>query len=110
MRSTGEVVALVYDSLVDGADTPADHVLRFEDERFHFDVSVSIRPSEVFLSGNASPVVDGRFELDIDQKEPSLVQDNSDGFFFFGPVGHGVVRLSFCPSDGPKVQTDWFRI
>jgi hypothetical protein len=109
-RSVEEVAALVYDSLVDGTEPAENHVLRFQHDRLRFDVRVSATSGEVILAGSVAPTAEGRFELVIDQNELSFPYHSTDGSFLLGPVGHGLVRLSFQPSNGTKVQTDWFRI
>lgn len=109
-KAVGELAALVFDSLVDGEDTPESHQLRFESEHFHVHVDVSVRPADVVLAGRTVPPVPGRFELIIDGTDLRFISDSSDGKFSFGPIGHGLVRLSFIPEPGPKTQTDWFRV
>lgn len=109
-RAPGEKASLVFDSLVDADERPEDHRLHFDHDRFRFEVHVSIGPADVLLSGTVAPPVGGRFEMLLEQGELGFVHDSPDGSFTFGPVGHGLVRLSFEPEDGPRIHTDWFSI
>jgi hypothetical protein len=109
-RSARELASLVYDSLIDDTEPPDDHLLRFEHQRFRFEVNVSARSADVDLAGCVEPGVGGRVELALDHGQLSFVTDTLDGTFSFGPVGHGLVRICFDPSDGPPIRTDWFRI
>lgn len=109
-RFGGDVASIVYDSLVDEHHPPEDHVLRFEHERFSFEVRVSVTPPDVVLDGTVSPATPGRFELRMEPTDLSFVYASRDGSFSFGPVGHGLVRISFEPAGAAEVQTDWFRV
>ncbi|MBO0883957.1 MAG: hypothetical protein J2P17_27215, partial [Mycobacterium sp.] len=68
------------------------------------------RPTEVELAGGLAPPQGGRIELVIDGGEVSFSYNSPDGSFAFGPVGHGLARLSFTPTQGSAVHTDWFRL
>lgn len=109
-RTSAELAALVYDSLLDANAPPEDHVLRFESERFSLEIEVSARSTEVELAGGVAPPQGGRIELVIDEGEVSFSCNSPDGSFAFGPVGHGMARLFFTPTQGSAVHTDRFRL
>lgn len=109
-RSGDDVAVLVHDSLVDGDDPAEGHFLRFEHPRTSCDVQVASEPTGARLSGAVSPPDRGVFELVLEGSGLGLRHKSSDGSFAFGPVGHGLVRITFTPDGAKRVSTDWFRI
>ncbi len=106
-----EVAVLVFDSLVDGTDTPGSHWLRFEHARLSLEVDVSFIPASSTLAARTSRQDVTAALLHRRGADVALVsRADQDGRFVFDAIGHGLVRLSIEAEDGPVIWSDWFRI
>jgi hypothetical protein len=110
-RAKGEVAALSFDSLVDDEAPASDHELRFEHQLVHIDVHVSASRSGAVLTGEVSPPVVSRIELQLDGAELSFREELAEGTFRFQQIPHGLTRLTLAGSAvSPNIHTDWFRV
>ncbi len=109
-RSNGDLMVLMHDSLVDEDHAPDRHVLRFEHRRLSVEVEVSVARINTSLQGSTSVPTRGRFEVMVLSSKLVFIQDSDDGTFAFGPLGHGLVRITFEPVGAGRLVTDWFLI
>lgn len=109
-RSSGQLAVLAFDSLIDNGAAPDDHELRFEHDRLHLSVRVTVSKDGTILSGSVSPAAAGRFELRSPDSDVTFLCPTDDGTFTFGPLGHGLFKVSFEPAAAAAVATEWFRI
>lgn len=105
-----EIASLVYDSLVDGDDGPELHRLRFEHPRLGIEIAVSATPAGTTIAGHLRPPLPARVELVFEPGDVALVVPDARGSFEFGPLGHGLVRVSVSGEGRPPVATDLFRV
>lgn len=105
-----ELATLVYDSLVDGSDPAADHVLRFEHPELTVELRVHVTNEEVQARGTTSPPTSVRAELHTFGIDLAHIVDASDGEFEIPSLPHGLIRLVVARTDGTDVATDWFRV
>jgi hypothetical protein len=109
-RRSGELAVLAFDSLIDNGASPEDHELRFEHDRLHLSVRVTVGEAGTALSGSVAPATAGRFELRSPDSDVTFLCPSDNGTFTFGPLGHGLFKVSFEPASAAAVATEWFRI
>jgi hypothetical protein len=110
-RAPGDLARLVFDSLLDGGASPADHRLRFEHPALEIDVDVSVAAGSTTLTGTITPSRPHRVELQLERSEVSPVNEAEEGTFHFERLPHGLVRLWITGSpQTPTIRTDWFRV
>ena len=108
-RTRGEVVTLVFDSLVDEPDTRKGYRLRFEHPRERVELVVSTTNGECTLQGHVEPAL-LRVELELEGTGIALVEEATTGTFGFAHVPRGLTRMILVGSGGSEpLHTDWFR-
>lgn len=109
-----ELATLVFDSLVDEDAPREDHRLRFEHPHITIDLRVSAHEDESHVHGDVTQPEEGEAVLHIREADVALVSSVQAGEFEFGPLPHGLVRISVTPTHAngtiETVWTDWFRI
>jgi hypothetical protein len=110
-RTTGEVAALVFDSLVDDEGTAGDHRMYFEHPLLQADLHLSASPAGTTITGRLHPTLAGRIEVEYEAGGSSIVESVVDGVLHLGLVPHGLIRLWLIDvPQRPAIRTDWFRI
>jgi hypothetical protein len=108
-RTTGEVVTLVFDSLVDEPNPGMEYRLRFEHPREHVELVVSRTNGECTLQGHVDPAL-LRVELELEGTGIALVDEATTGTFAFAYVPRGLTRIILVGPEGSEpLHTDWFR-
>jgi hypothetical protein len=108
-RTIGEVVTLVFDSLVDEPNPSMENRLRFEHPRQHVELVVSRTNGESTLQGHVEPAL-LRVELELEGTDMALVDKATTGTFAFAHVPPGLKRMILVGPEGSEpLHTDWFR-
>ena len=111
-RDPVSIVALVFDSLLDGGDSSDDYRLRFEHPALRLDVRITAADDAHFdLLGRLDPAGSAQVELQVDHDAIALVETAPSGEFRFPRVPSGLVRfvLTGVVPTG-SLRTDWFRL
>jgi hypothetical protein len=108
------LAVLVFDSLVDDDAPRESHVLRFEHPDATIELRLSVTDAETVVHGDSTQNGDGKAILHRRDADHAVVSEVRGGEFEFGPVDHGLVRISVAPANpssaGEEIWTDWFRI
>lgn len=110
-RRSGDLAALVHDSLLDSGATPAEHYLRFRSTGLTLHVRVAAANDNIVLTGLVEPHYGKTATLQSYRRGPLLRSTiTGSGFFSFPSVRHGLVRMRLDEQDRQPVWSDWFRV
>jgi hypothetical protein len=88
--------------------------LRFEHPNATIELQVSVSDDATLVHGDFTETGDVRVVLHMRDHDQAVVSEVQEGGFDFGPLDHGLVRISVAPYQpngaGDHIWTDWFRI
>jgi hypothetical protein len=109
-RATGPIARLVSDSLLERHDPATAHELAFDGAGARIEVRVAVHGSRSSLQGSIHGMAAAKAMLHLEGSELALISTMDEKSFGFGPLPHGIARMSFESADGSLLWTDWFQI